>query len=240
MSVLVVGATGATGRLLVEQLLDQEETVKAIVRSTKSLPERLVSNDRLLITQASLLEMTDAELEAHVQGCHAVASCLGHNLSVKGLFGHPRRLVTDSVKRLCKAIEKTNPAKPLKFVLMNTTGNQNKKAGEKVSLRHSIVVGLLRCLLPPHADNEDAAAYLQSTYTASGSFIEWVAVRPDGLINEESITPYDVFVSPIRDPIFDSGKTSRINVAGFMAKLLVDDDVWKKWQGQMPVIYNAH
>lgn len=36
MFVLVVGASGATGRLLVEQLLEQGETVKAIVRSTKS------------------------------------------------------------------------------------------------------------------------------------------------------------------------------------------------------------
>lgn len=239
MSVLVVGASGATGRLLVEQLLDQGETVKAIVRSTQLLPELFISNDRVIITEASLLELSDAELEVHVQGCHAVASCLGHNLSFRGLFGHPRRLVTDSVKRLCKAIENTNPEKPLKFVLMNTTGNQNKQAGEKVSLRHSIVVSLLRCLLPPHVDNEDAAAYLQSRSASSERYIEWVTVRPDGLIDEDSITPYDVFESPIRDPIFDSGKTSRINVAGFMAKLIINDEVWKKWQGKMPVIYNV-
>ncbi len=239
MSVLVVGASGATGRLLVEQLLDQGETVKAIVRSTMSLPERLINNDRLIVTEASLLDMTDEELEAHVQGCRAVASCLGHNLSFKGIFGHPRRLVTDSVKRLCKAIEKANPATPVKFVLMNTTGNRNKQVGEKVTLSHSVVVSLLRCLLPPHADNEDAAAFLQSHYAASENIVEWVAVRPDGLIDEESITPYDVFESPIRDPIFDSGKTSRINVAGFMASLIVNDEVWKKWQGQMPVVYNA-
>ncbi len=239
MSVLVVGASGATGRLLVEQLLDQGETVKAIVRSTMSLPERLINNDRLIVTEASLLDMTDEELEAHVQGCRAVASCLGHNLSFKGIFGHPRRLVTDSVKRLCKAIEKANPATPVKFILMNTTGNRNKQVGEKVTLSHSVVVSLLRCLLPPHADNEDAAAFLQSHYAASENIVEWVAVRPDGLIDEESITPYDVFESPIRDPIFDSGKTSRINVAGFMASLIVNDEVWKKWQGQMPVVYNA-
>lgn len=239
MSVLVVGASGATGRLLIEKLLEQGETVKAIVRSTKSLPERIVNDDRLIITKASLLDMTDEELEAQVRGCHAVASCLGHNLSFKGIFGHPRRLVTDSVKRLCKAIEKTNPATPVKFVLMNTTGNRNKQAGEKITLSHNIVVSLLRCLLPPHADNEDAAAYLQSHYADSNNVVEWTAVRPDGLIDEEAITPYDVFESPVRDPIFDSGKTSRINVAGFMAKLIEDDDLWKKWQGQMPVVYNA-
>ncbi len=239
MSVLVVGATGATGRLLVEQLLDQGETVKAIVRSMNSLPEQLINHERLSIVEASLLEMTDGELEAHVQGCHAVASCLGHNLNFKGLFGHPRRLVTDSVKRLCKAIEKTHPATPVKFVLMNTSGNRNAKEGEKVSLKHKIVVGILRRLLPPHADNEEAAQFLQSHYANSKNVVEWAAVRPDSLIDEKSMTPYDVFVSPIRDPIFNPGKTSRINVAGFIAKLIVDDDVWQKWAGQMPVIYNA-
>lgn len=239
MSVLVVGATGATGRLLVEQLLDQGESVKAIVRSTKSLPDRLINNGRLIITEASLLDMTDEEVQAQVHGCHAVASCLGHNLSFKGIFGHPRRLVTDSVKRLCTAIEKTDPAIPVKFVLMNTTGNRNKNEDEKVTLKHKLVVGMLRCVLPPHADNEEAADFLQSHYAASANVVEWTVVRPDALINEKSTTAYDVFVSPIRDPIFDSGKTSRVNVAEFMAKLIVNDNIWKKWQGKMPVIYNA-
>jgi len=36
----------------------------------------------------------------HVAGCDAVASCLGHNLTFKRLFGKPRRLVTDAVRRL--------------------------------------------------------------------------------------------------------------------------------------------
>ncbi|MFK7859452.1 MAG: NAD(P)-dependent oxidoreductase [Granulosicoccus sp.] len=239
MSVLVVGASGATGRLLVEQLLDQGETVKAVVRSTASLPERLTNDERLIVTEASLLDMTDEDLEAQILGCHAVASCLGHNISFKGIFGHPRRLVTDSVKRLCKAIEKTDSAKPIKFVLMNTTGNQNRQAGEKITFSHNIVVSLLRCILPPHADNEHAAEFLQSHYSASDNGVEWVAVRPDALIDEEAVTPYNVFESPVRDPIFDSGKTSRINVAGFMAKLIVNDNEWKKWQGHMPVVYNA-
>ena len=245
MSTLVVGATGATGRLLVEQLLDQGKTVKAIVRSPKSLPSRLTDNKRLTIVEANVLDMTSEELITQVKGCHAVVSCLGHNLSFKGMFGHPRRLVTDSVTRLCQAIELIKPETPVKFILMNTTGNQNKRIGETVSLKHKIVVGILRFALPPHADNEDAAEYLQSRYTASGNvvagdnMVEWAAVRPDSLINEKSVTSYAIFESPTRDPIFDSGKTSRINVAAFMAKLIINDNVWEQWRGKMPVIYNA-
>ena len=239
MTILVVGASGATGRLLVEQLLNEGETVKAIVRLKQSLPTHLRRHPKLTVTEANLLEMSDAELEDQVQGCHAIASCLGHNLTFKGMFGHPRRLVTDSAKRLCQAVKNTNSSLPVKFVLMNTSGNQNKQADEKITLGHRIVVGLLRCLVPPHADNEDAAAYLQTHYAAS-DHIEWVAVRPDGLTNEDSLTPYEIFPSPQRDPIFDAGKTSRINVAGFMAQLIADDQLWAKWRGQMPVIYNAN
>ncbi len=41
MTTLVVGASGATGRLLVEQLCDRGQNVKVIVRSPDRLPETL-------------------------------------------------------------------------------------------------------------------------------------------------------------------------------------------------------
>ena len=239
MTTLVVGASGATGRLLVEQLLDQGEKVKIIVRSIGKLPASLKENGRLTITEASLLDMTESELLEQVAGCRAVASCLGHNLTFNGMFGHPRRLVKNGVQRLCQAIAKTTTEIPIKFILMNTTGNQNKQAGETISTAQSVVVGLIRFLLPPHADNEEAAAYLQSNFGENQTVIEWAAVRPDSLINEESVTEYKAFPSPIRSAIFDAGKTSRINVAHFMSQLIINDDTWEKWKGQMPVVYNA-
>jgi len=107
MTTLVVGATGATGRLLVEQLLKQGENVRIIVRSVKSLPDPFIQNSQVTITQASLLDMSHDELLAQVQGCCAVASCLGHNLTFTGMFGHPRRLVCSGVQRLCAAIKET-------------------------------------------------------------------------------------------------------------------------------------
>ncbi len=239
MTTLVVGASGATGRLLVEQLLNEGQQVKIILRSLKGFPEALIQNSKLAITQASLLDMSSAQLLAHVQGCDAVASCLGHNLTVKGMFFHPRRLVTDGVQRLCDAIEKTAPKQPVKFILMNSTGNKNAQAGETVSAAQSMVIGLIRHLLPPHADNEMAAAYLQSNYGSNKGVIEWAAVRPDGLVNESNVTPYDVYPSPIRSAIFDAAKSSRINVANFMSQLIIDSNLWGKWKNQMPVLYNT-
>lgn len=239
MTVLVVGASGATGRLLLEQLLLQGEELKVIVRSKATLPSSLISHERVQITEANILELSDTELLDQVRGCCAVASCLGHTLSLKGMFGHPRRLVKDAVQRLCLAIEQSGPAERVKFVLMNTTGNQDKSAGEKISLAQSMVIGLLRGLLPPHADNEEAAAYLQSRYSGHVEAIEWCAVRPDGLIDLPVVTDYNIYRSPTRSAIFDAGKTSRINVAHFMSRLILNDTLWSEWKSQMPVIYNA-
>jgi len=241
MTILVVGASGATGRLLVEQLLAQGEKVKIIVRSIEALPDVIKQNEQLMITESNLLDMTDTELKEHVKGCCAVVSCLGHNLTLNGMFGHPRRLVTGAVQRLCHAIEATAPnitTAPVKFILMNTTGNQNTQAGEKVSTAQAIVVGFIRLLLPPHADNEEAAEYLQSRFDNNNKVIEWAVIRPDTLIDEESVTEYEAHESPIRSAIFDAGKTSRINVAHFMSQLVIDGDKWHKWKSQMPVIYN--
>lgn len=238
MTTLIVGASGATGRLLAEQLLNRGENVTIIVRSTDNLPEAFKNHEHLSVIQASVLDLSDAEMAQHVAGCDAVASCLGHNLNFKGMYGQPRRLVTDATRRLCSAIVANNPQKPVKFVLMNTAGNSNRDLSEPISTGQKGVIGALRLLLPPHADNENAADYLRTEVGQNHDVIEWAAVRPDNLIDESEVTPYQVYASPIRSAIFDPGVTSRINVGHFMADLITDEGIWNQWKGQMPVIYN--
>ena len=238
MTTIVVGATGATGKLLVEQLLKQGQKVKAIVRSPDKLPESVRDHPGLSLIHASVLDLSDADIAEHLGDCDAVASCLGHNLTFQGLFGRPRRLVADTTRRLCDAIEANRSEGPTKFVLMNTTGNRNRDLDEPISFAQKCVIGLLRVLLPPHADNEEAADYLRTTFGQSSPVVEWVAVRPDGLIDEPAVSEYELHASPTRSAIFDAGKTSRINVGHFMAALITDPEVWNKWKGQMPVIYN--
>ena len=238
MKIFVAGATGATGRHLVKQLLDQGHSVRVVVRSVDRLPEFIRDHDNLHVITASLLNLSDPELSEHVKECDAVASCLGHNISFKGIYGKPRRLVTNATRRLCEAIKSNHPQSPVKFVLMNTSGNRNRDLNEPISFGQRIVIGLLRVLLPPHPDNEQAAEYLRTQMGQDDGIIEWVAVRPDGLIDEEEVSEYSAFQSPIRNPIFNAGKISRINVAHFMAELITNDSTWDMWKGQMPVIYN--
>jgi putative NADH-flavin reductase len=237
MIVLVVGASGETGRLLVRQLLDCGITVRIIVRRIDLLPEDLQDNDLLTIYQGSILEMSDAQLINCVTGVDAIASCLGHNLSMKGIFGKPRSLVTDAVRRLCTVVKSTGQKTKVKFVLMNTGGNGNKNIPEKLSVIENMIMFLIRTLLPPQKDNEDAADFLR-TEIGNNSEIEWSVVRPDTLVNTDSVSEYEVFASPIRSPLFKPGETSRINVAHFMAELICNNETWDVWKGQMPVIYN--
>ncbi len=238
MSVLVVGASGATGKLLVAQLLERGHKVIAIVRAAERLPEPLRNHENVSIVEASVLDLDDAEMARQLHGCTAVASCLGHNLTFKGMFGPPRRLVTDATRRLCDAAKVNAPSGTVKFVLMNTTGNRNRGIEEPISFAQRCIIGLLRLLLPPHADNEQAAEHLRSGIGPNDATIEWTVVRPDGLVDQAQVTDYELHPSPIRSAIFDAGQTSRINVAHFMAALITDDTLWAQWRGQMPVIYN--
>jgi nucleoside-diphosphate-sugar epimerase len=238
MAILVVGASGATGRLLVEQLLTRGEGVKVIVRSPHKLSEVLKNHDHLSVIRGSVLDLNDEEIRQHVRGCAAVASCLGHNLSWKGIYGHPRRLVTDATRRLCNAIKANKAEEPTKFVLMNTAGNSNRDLDEPISFGQMCVIGLVRLLLPPHVDNEKAADYLRASIGQDDETIRWAVVRPDTLIHESRVTEYEVHPSPTRSAIFNPGSTSRINVAHFMADLITNQDTWNRWKGQMPVIYN--
>lgn len=239
MTILVVGATGATGRLLVKQLLDADHAVKAVVRSKDKLLDLAQEYPKLILTPGNVLDMSTIELADLLEDCSAVCSCLGHNLSWKGMYGKPRRLVTDSVKNLCTGIQHNKPSVPVKMVLMNTNGNTNRDLNENYSFKDRFVITLLRYLLPPHADNENAADFLRTKIGQDNEYIEWTAVRPDNLIDEEEVSKYIVNPSPVRGVIFDSGKTSRINVANFMVKLTTESEIWNQWKGQMPVINNV-
>ena len=212
--------------------------MKVIVRSLHKLPAKIKGDNKLSMIRATILDLTDAQMAKYVDGCGAIASCLGHPMSFKGILGPPRRLVTDATRRLCEAVKANRPEERTKFVLMNTAGNRNPDRNEPISFSQKCIVGLLRLLLPPHADNEEAADYLRTEIGQNDAAIDWAVVRPDDLIDEEDVTDYEVHPSPTRSAIFDAGVTSRINVAHFMADLINDKAMWDRWKGQMPVIYN--
>lgn len=238
-TIFVAGATGATGRLLVRDLLARGHAVRVIVRAADRLPKDVREHVNLTVWEAGLFDIAPAALAERVAGCDGLASCLGHTVSLKGVFGPPRRLVTDAVRRLCAAAIANEPAKPVRFVLMNSAGCRNRDLDEPTPFAHRLVIALLRHLVPPHADNEQAAECLRTTIGQDHPAIAWAAVRPDSLVDADAVSDVAVHASPTRSAILNPGQTSRINVARFMADLLTQDAPWTTWQGRMPVLYNA-
>ncbi|SHM30364.1 NADH(P)-binding [Cyclobacterium lianum] len=235
---VVLGASGATGKHLVSQLLHSGQNVKVIVRPGAKIPDVWSEDENINIIRAEISKTDESSLATLVRNCHAVACCLGHNLTWKGIYGKPRKLVSQAIQLLCKAISLNEPEKPVKLLLMNTAGNQNRDLSEPISFAEKCLIRLIRVVLPPHTDNEAAAEYIRSQIGQSHPFIEWVVVRPDTLTDRKEVSDYVLCPSPSRSAIFNPGKTSRINVGHVMAKLIKEDSFWEKWKGQMPVIYN--
>ena len=182
-TVLLVGGTGRTGRRVVHQLLERGISVRAIVRSGGTLAPAAARSPNLTMIEASLLSLPEEEVQRCLRGCDAVISCLGHVLSLKGVFGPPRDLVTRATSRLCRGIEELSPAAPIRFILMSSVSVT--RAGSLDTRRGYLEKAFLRMLcgvLPPARDNQRAADFLQEKIRARNPFVEWTAVRPDALL----------------------------------------------------------
>ncbi|MCC6995698.1 MAG: SDR family oxidoreductase [Deltaproteobacteria bacterium] len=234
---LVVGGTGRTGQRLVRQLLERGVSVRAIVRSRSKLPPEVARHAALTVIEANLLALSDAELEQHVRGCDAVLSCLGHVLSLRGIFGPPRDLVTRATQRLCRAIAATAPAAPVKFILMSSVSvHRPGRLDARRGGAERAVLWVLRGLVPPTRDNQRAADLLGEQLGAGSRFVEWAVVRPDSLLDGD-VSPYTLHEGLING-LFSPGKTSMANVAHFMCELVSNPQTWADWKAKLPVIVN--
>ena len=227
---LVIGATGATGRHVVQILLDRGQKVRTIVRSKERMEEILKGDfgDRLEISEASILDLNMSELEELTGGCDAVVSCFGH----RGIWVHPHKLVTEAVTRLITSIG----SRKTKFILMSASGVTNPN--DKDYLRpfsERLVLFLLRNLIPPVADNEAAAMYLHNL--GKETAIEWCVIRPNDLIDGE-VSAYNLTPKPCFR-LFGAGTSTRANVAHAMTQLILNDEEWEMWKFRMPVLNDA-
>ena len=245
-TVLVVGATGATGKHVVAQLLKQPDhtRVKVLVRSAARM-QQLLQGELKVQYDAERLEIVETPdllaanvLEAAVTDqVDVVVSCLGHNLTFSGIWGHPRTLVTDVVTRLYQALAQqqqqqnnNTPSNTKKFILMGSDGVSWAGHDDPRTFLERSVLFLLRYLIPPHADNESAAAYLLTQQS-----VEWVIVRPTDLVDETSTASYQLFGKP-QGSLFGSGTATRSHVADAMVTLMENETLWQQWKYQMPVL----
>jgi len=93
--ILIVGATGGTGRQLVAQALERGYTVTALARNPSRLP---VTHARLTVVRGDVLDA--ASVDAALHGQDAVLSALGHNR-----YLGPTRILSRGTGHLLKAME---------------------------------------------------------------------------------------------------------------------------------------
>lgn len=228
---LVVGATGATGRHVVQMLLDKGQQVIAVARSKETMEKLLTQKDYgnlLEIYEAPILDISSEDLMKLTKDCTNIFCCLGHNLTFKGVFGKPRDLVTESVRRLTSLMPSS-----CKFILMGTEAVEHPDGKDPVrSLGARFVLTLLHYLLPPHIDNEMATEFMYK----KGSECKWVVVRPTALIDENVAAEKYVISERLDGTLFGANEVSRSNVAHFMVELATNDSLFDKYECKMPFI----
>lgn len=195
LNLIVFGATGTTGRLIVERALWMGHRVTAFVRTPSKVELR---HERLTIVQG---DATDADaVSAAMEGQDAVLSALGtgafdkSRLRARATEVQLRAMRAQGVRRLVSmsCLGVGDSYEPLPFVL-----------------KYLIFPFYLRRAL---ADHEEQEALIR------GSELDWTIVRPPHLTDEG---PRGDFVHGFADEFGDLTMTvSRTDVADFMLSQL--------------------
>jgi putative NADH-flavin reductase len=203
MHVLVIGATGRTGRQVVIQALGQGHGVTALVRNPVDIRQQ---DERLKVIHGDVLDYPS--VESAMQGQDAVVSALGART-------HGRTTVlSEGTKNIIRAMEQQ---KVRRFVCESSLG-VGDSAGQMGWLFDWLVLPLwLRHVYRDKEVQEQAI---------SKSKLNWVIVRPALLTNGPKTGVYQAGLKYTRSSIVP--RISRADVADFMLKQLTDDAYLRK------------
>ena len=203
MRILLLGATGRTGKLLLEQALARGHIVHALVRD-----KRKISIERFNLL---LFEGTPSDsfaLEKAIQGCEAIVSAL--NISRKSEFPWaglrtPKDFLSTTMSHVVALAKQTNIRR---VVFISAWGVFETKKDLPAWFRWLLNNSSLRYQYADHERQEAVVA---------NSNLDWTAVRPVFLTNSK--TPKEVFVSEDNKPK-PHLYISRANLAAFMLAVL--------------------
>ena len=197
--ILIIGATGGTGRQLVKQALERGYAVTALVRD----PSRLqIDHPKLTVARGDVLD--PAAVDAAVRGQGAVLSALGHKR-----FFYPTRILSEGTRNILGAIE----AHGVPRLICETSLGIGDSAG-RMGLNYTFFV--IPLILPFYFWDKTRQERL-----IAGSGVEWVIVRPGVLTNGEARGRYrhgrgvGSFLRTVR--------IARGDVASFMLDQLASD-----------------
>jgi uncharacterized protein YbjT (DUF2867 family) len=195
MQVLILGATGGTGRELVKQALGHGHTVRAVARN----PEKVKTvHPRLEVVQGDIGD--PKSLTAALKGQDAVLSAVGVN------DRKPNTVLSDGVRNLLTAM-KRQKVKRLIFVSSLGVGDSKGQLGPMYNL--VLLPTLLKHIF---ADKEIAEQAIRD------SDADWTIVRPGSLNNKLLTGKYRAGPDAAKKRWFP--RIARADVADFMLDTL--------------------
>lgn len=202
MRMTVFGATGGTGRQVVEQALARGHEVVACVRDSGALAD--LASDRLEVVVGDVLE--PASLDPAVRGSRAVLSAVGSRRGKE-----PTRVYSDGIHNVIAAMDRYAVDR---LVCVTAAG-----VGEPRSSKMPGLLGRLSGSPLLRAVYDDMER-MEHEVMLSG--VTWTIVRPAGLTDGPLTGEYRV----VEGRGVPGGRSiSRADLAAFMLKC-VDIDVW--------------
>lgn len=199
LRILIVGATGGTGRQLVQEALEQGHEVTVFVRS----PEKVkIEHANLRIAQGDVLDY--ASMESAMQGQDAVLSALGH----KRFFG-PTKILSEGTGNILRAMKGCHVAR---FICESSLGVGNTAGRLGLPATFLFVPMILPFYLWDRVRQEKLI---------EESDTDWIIVRPAALTNGSARGSYRH--GPNVGSYIWPNRISRADVADFMLKQLNDD-----------------
>ena len=194
MKLIVFGATGASGRQLVEQALAAGHDVTAFVRNRAALT---IKHSKLKVVQGDALDANS--VSQAIAGQDAVLFAIGINRR------STMTVCADSTRNIIAAMKEHTVRR---FICLSAYGASETKDTALYSK-------VLRSLIGKRVEDKDRQEEL-----LRASDLDWVLVRPPILTNGARRGRYRAgFDIPIK--LFSS--VSRADVAEFMLKQLTDD-----------------
>lgn len=198
MKVLVIGAGGKTGRLIVDCALAAGHSVKALVHDTASLAEKPMS-DGVQIVQGDVHDL--ATVGDAVRHCDAVIDALG---------GKAPFLKTDLESSAARVVLQAMQAQKVRrLVVISVLGAGDSGPQSPFWYEHLFLPTFLHGALP------DKNA-MEAEVKASG--VEWVLVRPPILTDDAATGIVRVIVEHET-----AHKITRADLAKFLVDQLTDD-----------------
>lgn len=212
MKVLVLGPNGAVGQFVINNLLQLNHEVTALVRNPATIPLR---HSRLFLQRGSPTNASDLENALAEQD--AVISTLGARTNQR------TTLRTDVARNLVSGMEKHGVRR---LVWLDAAGVGSSEAFIR---RSSFIFG--RIIMPLFLNHmyEDAA---EADCILEKSDCEWIIVRPMSFTNKPKTGRLTV-ITNMTLTVRLGLRIPRADVAAFMVDQLKSD----KYVGKMPIIY---